>query len=188
MVEVLSPPRLDISQEFARGFEGMTEKLSRSTICCRRASSSSRRLSARCRRNTAGLCFPSRRASRPGSFLAFPTPKSCRPFSGGCRIFAKAGAKKQEKLIGDLHKSLGIERDNRYLTGGSVRSSVLVGASGMTPDPVLDFVEGDNASSQASRLAQLVDVCFDRLRHAISSGTASRESSSVHSLDHSCIF
>ena len=61
MAEVLAPARLDIAQEFTRGFEGMTETpVTLDDLLRAREKTLSKSLSARCPRNTAGSSYPSR--------------------------------------------------------------------------------------------------------------------------------
>lgn len=73
MAEVLAPKRQDITQEFERGFAGMTQNpVTRWMNCYGLAKTSSPNSSEKCRRNTAGFSLRSRRAIRNGNCWAFP--------------------------------------------------------------------------------------------------------------------
>jgi predicted nucleotidyltransferase component of viral defense system len=87
MAEVLAPARLDIAQEFARGFEGMTETaVTLDELLRARARRRLTSLSARCPKNIGASSFPSRRETRSGDSSASRTLKTCLPFNGGFRI------------------------------------------------------------------------------------------------------
>ena len=82
MAEVLAPTRQDITQEFERGFEGITEKPVKLDDLLQAREELVADLSATCPMNTAGFCRRSRRGSRSGSCSVFPTSKTFRPFNG----------------------------------------------------------------------------------------------------------
>ena len=86
MSEVLAPTRKDISEEFLRGFEGMTDQpVSRDDLIAAREALIAEIVS-KCRILIGNFSYLSNAESRIGHCLASPAPRNCPPSNGDSRI------------------------------------------------------------------------------------------------------
>ena len=109
MADVLAPPRLDISQEFERGFEGMTEKPVTLEDLLQAREDLVAELVGKMPAEHRRFLSSFKKGKPEWDLLGIAHVEKLPAVQWRMQNLAKAAPKKREKLIGDLHKALGIE-------------------------------------------------------------------------------
>jgi predicted nucleotidyltransferase component of viral defense system len=109
MAEVLAPPRLDISQEFERGFEGMTETPVTLDKLLQAREQMISEIVGNMPPEHRRFLSSFKKGKPQWDLLGIPHVENLPAVQWRLQNLAKTDAKKREKLIGDLHRALGIE-------------------------------------------------------------------------------
>jgi len=109
MAEVLAPPRLDISLEFERGFEGMTEQPVTLDDLLQTREQMIAEIVGKMPQEHRRFLSSFKKGKPEWDILGIPHVETLPAVQWRLQNLAKADAKKREKLIGDLHKALGID-------------------------------------------------------------------------------
>jgi len=109
MAEVLAPARLDISQEFRRGFEGMTEKPVTLEDLLQTREEFIADLVGKMPYEHRRFLASFKRGEPEWKFLGIPHVENLPAVQWKIQNLAKMDPKRREQLIGNLRKALGIE-------------------------------------------------------------------------------
>jgi predicted nucleotidyltransferase component of viral defense system len=109
MAEVLAPPRLDISQEFERGFAGMTKERVTLDALLQAREEMIGEIVGKMPQEHRRFLSSFKKGKPEWDILGIPHVETLPAVQWRLQNLAKADAKKREKLIGDLHRALGIE-------------------------------------------------------------------------------
>jgi len=113
MAEVLAPARLDIAQEFTRGFDGMTQTAVTLDELLRAREEFIEELVGRMPKEHRQFLISVKKGKREWELLGIPHAETLPNVK--CRIqnVAKADEKRREQLVGNLLKALKVEGDLR---------------------------------------------------------------------------